>query len=59
MLDACSWILNTGAAWRDLPERFGPWQTAYDHFNRWSRDGTFLRIADRLRARLDAVGMID
>lgn len=27
------WILRTGAPWRDLPERFGPWQTVYDHFS--------------------------
>ena len=37
MLDACFWILNTGSPWRDLPERFGPWQTAYEHFNTWRR----------------------
>ena len=34
MLDGIFWILATGAPWRDLPERFGPWQTVYDHFSR-------------------------
>ena len=53
------WRLCTGAQWRDLPERYGPWQTAYDRFARWRRDGTFDRILDRLRLRLDAEGMID
>ena len=24
---------------RDLPERYGPWQTCFDRFNRWRRDG--------------------
>jgi len=28
------WILPTGAPWRDLPERYGPWQTVFDRFNR-------------------------
>ena len=23
------WRLRTGAPWRDLPERYGPWQTCY------------------------------
>jgi len=33
------WKLRTGAPWRDLPERYGPWQTCYDRFVRWRRDG--------------------
>lgn len=59
MLNACFWILNTGAGWRDLPERFGPWQTAYDHFNAWSKNGMFERILERLQMQLDADGLID
>lgn len=30
----------TGVPWRDLPERFGKWQTVYERFVRWRRDGT-------------------
>jgi len=33
------WKLRTGAPWRDLPERFGPWNTIYTQFNRWSKKG--------------------
>lgn len=29
MLDDVLWVLCSGAAWRDLPQRFGPWSTAY------------------------------
>ena len=53
------WVLWTGAPWRDLPERFGRWQSVYDRFNRWRRDGTFDRIAKALRFRLDRQGKID
>ena len=53
------WKLGTGAQWRDLPERYGPWQTVYDRFVRWRRDGTFDRILDRLRLQLDEEGRID
>ena len=28
------WILHTGAAWRDLPERYGPFQTVHDRLTR-------------------------
>src|SRR5215204_4244537 len=38
------WKLHTGAPWRDLPERYGPWQTCYDRFSRWRRDGTWDRL---------------
>ncbi len=44
------WKLGTGAQWRDLPERYGPWQTVYGRFVRWRRDGTFDRILGRLQA---------
>jgi transposase len=53
------WRLNTGAQWRDLPERYGPWQTVYERLVRWRRDGTFDRVLDRLRLRLDEAGLID
>jgi transposase len=32
--------------WRDLPERYGPYTTAYNRFNRWSRRGIWKRIFD-------------
>jgi transposase len=52
-------VLHTGCPWRDLPERYGPWQTAFDRFNRYRGDGTFDLILQRLRARLDRLGRID
>jgi transposase len=59
MLDAAMWILATGAPWRDLPERFGPWQTAYHHFNLWRRSGVFAKVVEALQIRLDKDGYID
>jgi len=59
MLDGIFWILSTGAPWRDLPERFGPWQTVYDHFARWRRTGVFDKIVEALQVKLDDRGLID
>lgn len=59
LLDAAFWVLATGAAWRDLPERFGPWQSAYHHFNRWRKTGVFARVIEALQIRLDKEGLID
>jgi putative transposase len=41
LLEAIAWRFRTGAPWRDLPERFGPWQTAYHRHNCWFEDGTY------------------
>jgi transposase len=59
MLNGIFWILATGAPWRDLPERFGPWQTVYDHFRNWRRQGVFARVIDALQIKLDNRGLID
>ena len=49
MLDAILWVLRTGAPWRDLPADFGPWSTAWDFFDKWTKDGTFDEVLRRLR----------
>ena len=59
LLNAIFWILATGAPWRDLPERFGPWQTAYHHFRNWRKGGVFARIIETLQIKLDQRGLID
>jgi transposase len=59
MLNGILWILRTGAPWRDLPERFGPWKTAYHYFCRWRDDHTFDRILLALQMQLDRKGHID
>jgi transposase len=59
MLEAMVWRFRTGAPWRDLPERFGPWQTVYDRFNRWCADGTFDRLHALALTEADARGEID
>jgi transposase len=51
--------LHTGAPWRDLPERYGPWQTVFYRFNGWRRDGTWVRIVTSLLDELDDKGRID
>ena len=59
LLNGIFWILCTGAPWRDLPERFGPWQTVYDHFRKWRKSGVFAAIIEALQVKLDKDGYID
>ena len=44
---------RTGIPWRDPTERYGPWETATGRQRRWSLDGTWQRITDRLRIDAD------
>jgi transposase len=49
MVHGILWILATGAGWRDLPERFGPWETVYSRFRLWSRNGLWQEILQHLQ----------
>ena len=48
-LDAVLWIAKTGAPWRDLPERFGNWNSAWRRFDRWAKKGVWRRVFDALQ----------
>ena len=60
VLNAIFYVLRTGIPWRDLPERYGPYTTAYNRFNRWSRRGIWKRIFDELALKSrDSLHLID
>jgi transposase len=59
IFNGISWILHTGAPWRDAPQRYGPWQTLHSRFTRWRRDGTLDRVVARLQKHLDELDEID
>lgn len=41
VINGILWKLRTGAPWRDLSERFGPWKTCHERLRRWTADGTW------------------
>jgi transposase len=51
--------LGTGCRWRQLPARFGPWQTIHKRHMRWSADGTWERLLQHVQAVADSKGDID
>ena len=59
MVNGMLWIVRTGAPWRDLPERFGPWETIYTRFNNWCKAGVWKHVLDRLQSRMEERGQID
>jgi putative transposase len=48
VVNALLYVLCQGCTWRGLPGDFPPWQTVYGYFWRWSQDGTWLKIHDKL-----------
>jgi transposase len=45
------YVLRTGSPWRDLPERYGPYTSVYNRYNRWAKAGVWLRIFETLAAQ--------
>src|SRR5262249_56820225 len=42
------WRLRTGAPWRDVPEKYGKWNSIYRRFRRWSACGVWESVATAL-----------
>ncbi|MER5634387.1 IS5 family transposase [Streptomyces nitrosporeus] len=59
VIDGILHRVRTGVHWCDLPERFGPWKTVYEHHRLWSADGIWGRLLQQVQAAADAAGEID
>lgn len=59
VLNGILWKLSTGVPWRDVPARYGPWQTLHARLLRWQRDGTWARLLGHVQQHSDAVAEID
>ena len=59
VLNGILWRLATGVPRRDLPARYGNWQTVYSRFRRWRRAGVWARVLADLQRQADADGRLD
>ncbi|MCB1340143.1 MAG: IS5 family transposase [Pseudooceanicola sp.] len=48
VLNGIFWVLRTGSPWRDLPERYGPYTTVCNRFNRWAKAGVWVQVFETL-----------
>ena len=49
IVNAILYVAATGCQWRALPTQYPHWNTVHRYHLRWSRDGTWEAIVDRLR----------
>ena len=59
-VESVLWRVRTGSPWRDLPEAFGHWNSAFRRFRRWAARGVFERLFEALSDQPDfEYAMID
>lgn len=59
VMEGVLWILRTGAPWKDLPERFPPYQTCHRRFQQWQEQGVMRRVVKTLAKDLMERGGVD
>lgn len=59
VLNGVLWVLRTGAAWADLPDRFPSSATCYRRFSKWGKDGRLRKILESLARHLEDNGLIN
>jgi len=59
-IDGVLWVLRSGSHWRDMPERYGRWQTTHQRFSRWAKKGVWERVfASLIKDRRNEYLMLD
>lgn len=59
IINGIMWILRTAAPWRDLPERYGCWQTVASRFYRWRKAGLWDQLFELIQQNGEAEGELD
>lgn len=59
ILNGILWICRTGAPWKDLPEKYPPYQTCHRRFQEWVNAGVWEKILTALAVDLKTRGKID
>lgn len=58
-LNGILWILRTGAPWKDLPVRYGAYQTVHRRFQHWRKHGVMESVLRGLARDLHQRGGLD
>jgi transposase len=59
LIDGIRFRTRTGCPWRDVPERYGSWQSVYGLFRAWQRAGRWTAVVTGLQALAQEAGLIE
>ena len=59
LIDGIRFRMRTGCPWRDVPERYGSWQSVYGLYRAWQLTGVWTAILTGLQALADEAGLIE
>ena len=59
VLNGVLWILGTGAQWREMPDKYPPYQTCHRRFQQWVRAGLLEKALKKLAERLQGEGRLN
>jgi transposase len=59
ILNGILWVLCSGARWKDLPDRYPPYQTCHRRFQEWIDQEVFEHMAQELAVVLQEQGQLD
>ncbi len=48
VLSGILWVARTGSSWREMPEEYGKWETAYRRHELWAKQGLWRLIVRAL-----------
>jgi transposase len=59
VLNGVLWVLGTGAQWREMSEKYPPYQTCHRRFQQWVRSGKLEEALKRLARHLHERGRLN
>jgi putative transposase len=57
-VDGVLWLARTGAPWRDLPKRYGRWNSAFQRYSRWCKRGIWQQVLEALGGDVDLENLL-
>ena len=56
-INAVLYVCKTGISWRDLPGSYGKWYSVWKRFRRWSINGTWNKINEKIGGNVDMIAI--